>query len=371
MNWCGAGECCATDTAFANDHEGANNREGYNQSHRVRGMSVNMKTTLTLWAQTVVRHALALLLITGVVLCAASLAQAQSFPTRPITLICPWPAGGSTDTHLRKFAEVASKYLGQNVIIENKPGGGGMLGPGTMARTARPDGYTLSQLPVGAFRIPHMQKVDWHPLKDFTYIMGLTGYTFGVVVKTDAPWRNLRELIEYARTNPGKLSYGSTGTGTSPHLLMEELALKAGVQFLHVPFKGNADSTQALLGGHIMAQSDATGWARHVEAGTFRLLTTFGEQRTKWGAPTARESGYEVVSYSPYGIVAPAGMEPRLVRQLHDALKKAAEDPEHQKTLQQLDQINWYKSSEEYVRWATQTFNEERATIERLGLLAK
>jgi tripartite-type tricarboxylate transporter receptor subunit TctC len=307
----------------------------------------------------------------GLALLVASGVQAQSFPNRTITLICPWPAGGSTDTHLRRFAEIASRHLGQNMIVENKPGGGGMLGPGVMARTAKPDGYTLSQLPVGAFRIPHMQKVDWDPLKDFTYIIGLTGYTFGVVVKAESQIKSVKELIEFARANPGKFSYGSTGTGTSPHLLMEELGAKSGVQFLHVPFKGNADSTQALMGGHVMAQSDATGWGRHVDSGAFRLLVTFGEQRTKWGAPTARESGIDIVSYSPYGIVAPAGMDPKLQRQLHDALKKAADDPEHLKVLQQYDQIFWYKSSEEYAKWAAQTFAEERATIARLGLLAK
>ena len=301
----------------------------------------------------------------------AGVALAQTYPTRAVTLICPWPPGGSTDTHLRKFAEVASKYVGQNIIIENKPGGGGMLGPGVMAKTQKPDGYTLSQLPVGAFRIPHMQKVDWDPLKDFTYIIGLTGYTFGVVVNSDSQFKVLKDVIDYAKSNPGTFSYGSTGTGTSPHLLMEELGNRTGVQFLHVPFKGNADSTQALLGRHIMAQSDATGWSRHVEAGTWRLLVTFGEQRTKWNAPTAKELGINVVSYSPYGIVAPKGMDPKLTRQLHDAFKKTLDDPEHLKILQQFDQVYWYKSSEDYAKWAATTFTEERATIEKLGLLAK
>ena len=186
-------------------------------------------------------------------------AMAQEFPSRPITLICPWPAGGSTDTHLRRFAEIAAKYLGQPVLIENKPGGGGTIGPGHIAQTAKPDGYSLSQMHMGAFRIPHMQKLPWDPVRDFTYIIGLSGYTFGVVVKTDSPFKSFRDLLDYARAHPGKMSYGSTGTGTSPHLLMEEVSMKTGVQFLHVPFKGNADSTQALLGDHIMAQIPAAG----------------------------------------------------------------------------------------------------------------
>jgi tripartite-type tricarboxylate transporter receptor subunit TctC len=301
----------------------------------------------------------------------AASAHGQAFPSRPITLICPWPPGGSTDLHLRKFAEISQKYLGQPMVVENKPGGGGMNGPATMAKTARPDGYTLSQLPVGAYRIPHIQKVDWDPLADFTYIIGISGYTFGVVVRADSPFKTFRELLDYARANPGKLAYGSTGNGTSPHLLMEEVARKTGVEFLHVPFKGNADSTQALMGGHIQAQSDATGWGRYVDSGTFRLLVTFGESRTKWNAPTARESGIDIVSYSPYGIVAPRGMDAQQVKLLHDAFKKTLDDPEHLKTLQQLDQVYWYKSSSDYAQWAAETFRAERATIERVGLLLK
>jgi tripartite-type tricarboxylate transporter receptor subunit TctC len=302
---------------------------------------------------------------------APTLALAQNFPVKPITLICPWPPGGSTDQHLRAFAQIASKHVGQNIVIENKPGAGGMLGPGIMAKTAQPDGYTISQLPVGAFRIPHMQKVDWDPLKDFTYIIGITGYTFGVVVKSDSPFKTLQDLVSYAKSNPGKLSYGSTGNGTSPHLLMEELGIKVGADFLHVPFKGNADSTQALMGGHVMAQSDATGWGRHVDAGAFRLLVTFGEKRTKWNAPTAKELGIEIVSYSPYGFVAPKGMDPKIQKFLHDAFRKALDDPEHMKVLAQLDQVYWYKSSEEYAKWAAETFKAERGTIERVGLLLK
>ena len=298
-------------------------------------------------------------------------APAQTFPTRPITLICPWPAGGGTDIHLRKLGEVAAKKLGQPVVIENRPGGSGMNGPATMAKTAKPDGYTISQLAITAFRIPHMQKVDWDPLNDFTYIIGVSGYTFGVVVKTDSPFRTFRDLIDYARANPGRLSYGTPGTGTSLHLAMEEIAARTGVKLLHVPFKGNADSTQALMGGHIMAQADSTGWARHVDAGTFRLLATLGEKRTRWNAPTVKELGIDTVSDSPYGLVGPKGLPPQVVKALHDGFKAAMDDPEHMQTLQKLDQVYWYKSGEDYARWAAETFKAERATIERVGLLIK
>lgn len=314
----------------------------------------------------------------SVLLGAAALAtpfatRAQAFPSKPITLIVPWPAGGSTDRHLRALAEIASKNLGQNIIVENKPGGGGTTGPGTMALTARPDGYTIAQYPMGMVRLPHMQKVQWDPLKDFSFIIGISGYTFGFTVRADSPYKTFNEYIEAARKAPGKIDYGSTGTGTSPHLLMEELAGNAKVELNHVPFKGNADLTQALLGGHVMAMSDATGWDKFVDGGQMRLLVTFGEQRTKrWpNIPTAKDLGYNVVSTSPYGLVGPKGMDPAVMKTLHDAFKKAMDDPKHMEVMAQLNQDIWYRSGDDYAKWARDQFAKDKALIERLGLAAK
>ena len=300
-------------------------------------------------------------------------AQAQAYPARPINLIVPWPAGGSTDRHLRTLAEIASKHLGQTIVIENKPGGGGTLGPGTMAMTAKPDGYTLAQLPMGMLRMPHMQKVPWDPLKDFTYILGVSGYTFGFTVRADSPYKTFNDYIEAARKQPGKIDYGSTGIGTSPHLLIEELATAAKVTLNHVPFKGNADLTQALLGGHVMAMSDASGWDKFVDGGQMRLLATFGEKRTqRWPTvPTAKELGYDIVYASPYGLVGPKGMDPAVVKALHDAFKKAMDDPKHVELLAQLNQDAWYRSGPDYAKWAGETFVRDKALIERLGLAAK
>lgn len=303
----------------------------------------------------------------------AARAQAPAYPSRPVTLIVPWPAGGSTDRHLRALAELASKHLGQPVIVQNQPGGGGTTGPGTMALNAKPDGYTIAQYPMGMLRLPHMQKVMWHPINDFSFILGVSGYTFGFVVRADSPFKTFNDYIEAARKQPGKIDFGSTGTGTSPHLLLEELADAAKVQLNHIPFKGNADQMQALLGGHVMAASDASGWDKFVDGGQMRLLVTFGEQRTKrWPqVPTAKDLGYNVVGNSPYGLVGPKGMDPAVVKTLHDAFKKAMDDPEHQKVLDQLNQASWYKSGPDYLQWARDTFVKDKALIERLGLAAK
>jgi tripartite-type tricarboxylate transporter receptor subunit TctC len=315
-----------------------------------------------------------LLLGTAGALAAPSLLHAQTapFPSRPLTLVVPWPPGGSTDRHLRALAELAGKHLGQQVVIQNSPGGGGTTGPGNMALNAKPDGYTVAQYPMGMMRIPHMQKTAWHPINDFTFIIGVTGYTFGFVVRSDSPYKTFKDYIDAARKQPGQINFGSTGSGTSPHLLMEEVALVNKVELNHVPFKGNADLMQALLGGHVMAASDATGWDKFVDAGQMRLLVTFGDERVKrWNVPTAKELGYGVVSNSPYGLVGPKGMDPAVVKALHDAFKKAMDEPKHHEMLESLNQPVWYKTGEDYRKWASETFVKERGLIERLGLLAK
>ncbi len=132
-----------------------------------------------------------------------------------------------------------------------------MLGPNELVNAA-PDGYTLSQLTIGVMRLPHMQKMQFDPLKDFTYIACLTGYTFGIVVRADSPIKSIKDLVDFAKAKPGEFTYGSTGNGTTPHLAVEEFAAKAGIKLQHIPFKGNADGMQALLGGHVMSHSDAT-----------------------------------------------------------------------------------------------------------------
>ena len=306
---------------------------------------------------------------------AASLALpalAQSYPAKPIKLICPWPAGGSSDMVMRALAESASKAIGGQVVIENKAGASGMLGPNELVKAA-PDGYTLSQVTIGVARLPHMQKMQFDPLKDFTYIVCLTGYTFGIVVKADSPFKTIKDLVAYAKANPGKFSYGSTGNGTTPHLAVEEFASKAGIDLQHVPFKGSSDGLQALMGGHIMAHSDATGWAPHVEAGTLRLLATYGSKRTKrWPqVPTLNELGYDTVSDSPFGIAGPKGMDPALVRKIHDAFKKTLEDPAVLASFDKYDQTVIYMGTEEYTKFIRETYAKEKATIERLGLAMK
>ena len=300
----------------------------------------------------------------------AGLAQAQQFPTRPVTLIVPWPAGGSTDIGMRALASATEKQLGQSIVIENKPGAGGTIGPANMAAGAKPDGYTVAQLPITVFRMPFIQKTSFDPTKDFTYIIHITGYTFGIVVKADAPWKTFGELIDYARTNPGKINYGTPGAGTSLHITMEQIAKLKGIRWTHVPFKGVSESMNALLGGHIDVVSDSTGWAGSVDGGQARLLVTWGASRTKnWpNVPNLKESGIDMISNSPFGIGGPKGMDPAVVQILHDAFRKGMEEQSYKDTMAKLDQEAFYLDTAAYQAYAMKQVEEQKQLVEELGL---
>ena len=308
--------------------------------------------------------------VTAVALATWSGAAAQTFPARPVTLIVPWPAGGTTDVVMRALATATEKHLGQSIVIENRPGGSGTLGPGQMAATAKPDGYTIAQIPITIFRFPFMTKTTFDPSTDFTYIIAVSGYTFGVVVRDDAPWKTFQDLVADAKANPGKINYGTPGAGTSLHITMEQIAKQQGIKWTHVPFKGNSEAMNALLGGHIHAVADSSGWAQLVNVGKFRLLVTWGAARTKnWpDVPTLRDIGIDMVSNSPFGIAGPKGMDPKVVKILHDAFKKGLEEPSYAEAMAKLDQEQFYLSNEDYQKFALQQVDEARRFIAELGL---
>ena len=307
-----------------------------------------------------------MLLIASVV-AFAGIAHAQQFPTRPVTLIVPWAAGGGTDLSLRALASAAEKHLGQSIVIENKPGAGGTLGPADMAANAKPDGYTLAQLPTTVFRIPFIQKATFDPSTDFTYIINLTGYTFGVVVKADALWKTFPELLDYAKANPGKINYGTPGLGTSLHITMEQIAKLKGIKWTQVAHKSNPHATNALLGGQIDAIADS---ASLVNSGAFRLLVTWGAERTKnWpDVPTLKEIGIDMVANSAFGIGGPKGMDPAVVKILHDAFKKGMEEPSYKEVIAKFGQEASYLNTVDYHAHAMRQIVEQKQLVEELRL---
>jgi len=299
----------------------------------------------------------------------ATVAQAQQFPNRPVTLIVPWPAGGSTDIGMRALAAATEKHLGQSIVIENRTGAGGVLGPLQMATNSTADGYIIAQIPITVFRYPFTRKTTFDPVNDLSYIMSLSGYTFGVVVKKDAPWATFQDLLADAKANPGKISYGTPGPGTTLHLTMEQLAKERGIKWTHVPFRGTSESTNALLGGHISAVADASGWASLVESGQLRLLVIWTDKRSKsWpSVPTLKESGIAMVSNSPFGLAGPKGMDPKVVKIIHDAFKKGMEERSYLETIAKIDQEPFYLNTEDYRAFVRRTVPEQKQLMEELG----
>jgi tripartite-type tricarboxylate transporter receptor subunit TctC len=298
---------------------------------------------------------------------------AQAYPDKPITLVVPWPAGGSTDVAMRAISEVAAKHLGQPIVVDNKPGASGTLGPAIMAANAKPDGYTIAQMPITVMRLPLMQKTTWDAVKDFTYIVHLTGYTFGITTSVENQFKTWKDVVEYAKANPGKVTYATPGAGTSLHIGMEQIAAAAGVQLTHVPFKGGAETNAAVLGGHTTLQADSTGWKPLVDGGKLRLLAIWTAARSKnWPeTPTLKELGYPFVFDSPFGIAGPKGMDPAITAKLHDAFKKAIEETGVVATLAKYDMVPRYMDTPAYRKFVEEIIASEKAALEKIGLAKK
>jgi tripartite-type tricarboxylate transporter receptor subunit TctC len=298
---------------------------------------------------------------------------ARSFPTRPVTLIVPFSAGGTTDAVMRALAAASERHLGQPIVIENRGGAGGTLAPALMAANAKPDGYTVSQISFIVFREPAIRQTSYDPETDFSYIIGVSAYTFGVAVRSDATWNSFLEFLVDAKANPGKINYGITAPNGLPNTTMLQIAKQRGIQWVSVPFKGLADAINALLGGHIHAIADSTGWAPQVDAGQFKQLVFFSEARTKnWpDVPTLREVGIDLVANGPFGIAGPRGMDERVVKTLHDAFHAGMTEPSFLEVLGRLNQELWYLSSEDYRNYALKTIENERRVVRELGLRAE
>ncbi len=294
---------------------------------------------------------------------------ADTFPSRPVTMWVPWPAGGATDQTLRLLAEGASRSLGQRFVIENRAGAAGTLAMPVLQQAA-PDGYTIAQLPQPVLRAPWIRRVSWDPIRDTTPIIQLSGVTFGVVVAAASPLKTFDDLLTLAARQPGEVTISTNGIGTTPHLVLDELLGRRGTPYIHVPYKGTSEQMLAVASGLVMAGVNSNGFAPFVDQGRLRLLVTFGEQRTRrWPqVPTLKELGFGIVATSPYGLVGPRGMAPRTVQVLHDAFRTAMLEPAHIAELARYDQELDYLDPQGYGQALRTAFDTERRAVERLGL---
>jgi tripartite-type tricarboxylate transporter receptor subunit TctC len=272
----------------------------------------------------------------GWLACAAlapGFSHGQDYPSRPVRMVVGFPPGGGTDVVARIITPKLSELLGQSVVIENRPGATGTMAAGQVAKSA-PDGYTImmGHVSVNAIAPALFKNLSYDVIKDFAPIAIAAAVPHFVVVHPSVPAKSLREMIDYVKARPGKLTYPSAGNGSMPHLAGEVFKAQAGVDLLHVPYKGTGQSMADLLGGqHVVAFDTMPASAPHVRSGKLRPLAVSSAQRLPAfpDVPTAREAGLpDYVITTWYGVFAPAGTPPAIVRRLHGDIVKAMQSPE-------------------------------------------
>lgn len=260
--------------------------------------------------------------------------RAEPWPSKPIRLIVPFPAGGPTDLIAREAANILRNELKQPVVVENRPGGNGVLGHAVLAK-APADGYTLGLLVITVAIAPHLGSTGFDPFKDFAPITNMMTTTPILVANKNAPFNDLNELVAYAKDHPGQVAYGTPGVGTIPHLAVELLELQTGVKLNHIPYKGATQQIQDLIGGstQLDSQSSLVVALPQLQADRIKALAVLSSQRAVLlpNVPTAKESGYPGLVIAPwFGLGAPAGVAPEIVQKLHAILRKGLRTKEVQ-----------------------------------------
>jgi len=268
------------------------------------------------------------------VVCPSLLSAQIDYPTKPINIFIGFPSGGSVDVLTRGLTQEAKKYLGQEIILDYKPGAGGSLSWAHVIGS-KADGYTLgSCLTSNFYNCPLLIDVPFDPIKETIPIIAFAKSNKMVMVKSDSPFKTLKDFLEYAKQNPGKASYGHPGIGTGNHLLMAAIAAHDGIKMNLIPFKGDSPAISALLGGHIMAAAGTiASYSAHIEAGSIRPIATYEEERLAEypETPTIIELGYPYTSNALFFLYGPQGLSESIIKKLEDAFGKASQSPSFKK----------------------------------------
>lgn len=298
-------------------------------------------------------------------------AKDDEYPVRPVNFIIPFSPGGATDITSRVLAEVAKEYLGQSIVPINKGGAGGSIG--TMAViSAKPDGYTIgSAVPSSAFVVPFSEGAPFNDLSGLVFIMNYGDYIYPILLRADSPWKTWKEVIEWARKNPGDVKVGLTASKkqSAPGLVFRQIEQKEKVKFTYIPFKGNADVTNALLGGHITvfgASTDASTVSL-LEANRIRVLMYMSKHKIPGfeNVSTTTEV-YGIDLPSLLGVWGPRGLSEYVLSKLRNAFGKAIKHPDFVKVMKQMYMPIVYMDSDEIKRFAESTFQRTKVTLKTL-----
>ena len=314
--------------------------------------------------------------VAALVLFSAATVAAQPYPVQPVKIIAPAPPGSPVDIRSRWVAERLAPVLGRPVVVDNRAGAGGNLGAEAAAKST-PDGHTLVVVHQGILAMnPHLYaRTGFDPLKDFAAVTRLVDTTLMLAVPADTPFRSIRELIGAAKDRPGRLTFGSAGVGTPPHMAGELLKRMAGVDVLHVPYKGATPALTDLLGGRLSFSIDSAALLLpHAKAGRLRLLGVTGRERLSFApdVPTFAEAGVTGYEYRAWmGVLAPAATPRAVIERLNSELVKAVRSPEGRAWFEAQGGVAIGDSPDEFARYIREEHARWGALIREAGIRAE
>jgi tripartite-type tricarboxylate transporter receptor subunit TctC len=299
-------------------------------------------------------------------------AAAQNFPRKAVTVICPWAPGGGTDTILRALCKETEKYLGQTITVTNNTGGGGAVGHSAIMQAA-PDGYTVGMITFELNSLPPQGLIPFD-YKAYDPLMRINADPAALTVNKDAPFNSLKDFIDYAKANPGKVTIGNSGPGSVWHIAAGLMADKTGVSVVNVPFDGAAPAVTALVGNHIKAVSVSVAEVRgQVQAGQLKILGVMDTKRNALfpDVPTFQEQGVDVTFYTWRGLALPKGVKAENKAILLDAFKKAFDSPDFKAFAEKASLNLAYQDSAEFSTFLAQNYTDVAAVMKSLGLTKK
>jgi tripartite-type tricarboxylate transporter receptor subunit TctC len=314
------------------------------------------------------RHLGRALVVVAALWASTGVASAE-YPDKLITMYCVLPPGGALDTSIRVLCTGAEQILGKNIVIVTKDGGTGTVGLALLAGE-KPDGYTLAAgTSTGIMRVPLARKMTYKPLGSFTCVYAYAAAASGLMVRSDSPWKSFKEFVEYARANPGKVTYSTLGAASPMHLIMEVIAMKEKIKWVHVPYKGTGPAETAIMGGHVDAVS--AGNMHNALNGQLRPLLMHTKDRFAPlpDVPTTIELGYGIYNDTIFSVFGPAGMNPAVVKKLEETFEKAQGTPAWSQWLEQFGMVGVKMRSAEYTRFLEEAWDREIEIQKSLGLL--
>jgi tripartite-type tricarboxylate transporter receptor subunit TctC len=304
--------------------------------------------------------------------CAFSISALAAYPDKPVTVICPWTAGGGTDVLLRALSKEAERHLGQTINVVNQTGGGGAIGHNAI-RAARPDGYTVGMITFELNSLPPQGLVPF-TWKDFDPLMRLNSDPAALTVRQVEPYSTVRGFMDYARAHPGEITIGNSAPGSVWHIAAGLAAEKTGVDVKHVPFNGAQPAVTSLVGGHIKAVAVSVAEVLgQVQAGNLKVLGVMSSERDKIlpDVPTFKEQGVDVEFYTWRGLALPKGVPANIRTKIADAYKKAFDSMEFKEFAAKASLNLAYQNNADFTKFLDQNYKDVEAVMKNLGLTKK